>query len=102
MTEWHGETPPLFGELRDERQRQEERFPDQHLPNGTSAMMFKAFEDKARRIVDEAAEQGELSWRQVLTEEFYEACAEEDPTKLRIELIQAAAVCLRWVEDIDR
>jgi hypothetical protein len=31
-----------------------------------------------------------------------EAFAESDPTKLRAELIQVAAICAAWIHDIDQ
>ncbi|NEA21580.1 hypothetical protein G3I70_08560 [Actinomadura bangladeshensis] len=42
------------------------------------------------------------AWDGILLEEVYEALAEEDPVKLRDELIQAAAVAIAWAEAIDR
>lgn len=42
------------------------------------------------------------AWDGVLLEEVYEALAEEDPAKIRAELIQVAAVAATWVEAIDR
>lgn len=42
------------------------------------------------------------AWDGVLLEEVYEALAEEDPAKLRIELVQVAAVATAWIEAIDR
>ncbi|MEV5770115.1 hypothetical protein AB0L49_02425 [Streptomyces antimycoticus] len=42
------------------------------------------------------------AWDGVLLEEAYEALAEEDPARLRAELIQVAAVAVAWVEAIDR
>jgi hypothetical protein len=95
-------TSDVLDEVFSERERQDVRFPDQHLPNGTSAHLFKDEENLARLVTDQAHEQGDLTWRHVLTEEFYEVCAEEDPVKLRVELIQVAAVATRWVEDLDR
>lgn len=86
-----------------ERRRQDARFPNQSLPDGTSdspeATWQRGF-DQAQ--TDQAAESGELTWRHVLQEEVSEAFAEVDQAKLRVELIQVAAVACRWVEDIDR
>ena len=45
---------------------------------------------------------GTVSWEQILTEEWAEALAESDPDALRSELIQVAAVAVKWVEAIDR
>lgn len=43
-----------------------------------------------------------LAWDGILLEEVFEALAESDPTKLRAELVQVAAVCVAWCEAIDR
>jgi hypothetical protein len=89
----------LLAAVRDERIEQERKFPDQHLPNGTGEE-FRALADQARVETDLAAEQGTVTWRHVLTEEFWEALAEEGSTRLRAELIQVAAVALRWAQDL--
>lgn len=41
-------------------------------------------------------------WLPILLEEVFEAGAETDPAKLRDELIQVAAVCAAWINDIDQ
>jgi hypothetical protein len=95
-----------------ELDRAEAKFPGQHLPNGTPVDAERMGLDKAteqarrtsdmyRKITTKAAERGTLTWRHVLAEEFFEALAEHDPLRLRDELVQVAAVCLRWIEDID-
>jgi len=45
---------------------------------------------------------GRVTWRAILEEEVAEAYAETDPEKLRAELVQVAAVAVKWVEAIDR
>lgn len=42
------------------------------------------------------------AWDGILLEEVYEAMAEDDPAKLRAELVQVAAVACAWVQAIDR
>ncbi len=56
----------------------------------------------ARAHAERAAKGGYLTWAHILTEEFYEAMAEEDQARLRAELIQVAAVAVAWIEQIDR
>ena len=85
-----------------EREYQEVKFPNQHLPNGTDASRYSELEWQAKRIVDLAVECGELTWLHVLDEEVKEAFAETDRAKLRAELIQVIAVAGRWIEDIER
>ena len=45
---------------------------------------------------------GTITFEHILTEEWAEVIAESDPTALRAELIQVAAVAVQWVEAIDR
>jgi hypothetical protein len=96
-------TRHILEEVRVERQRQDARFPDQTLPDGTEAGSFNThMANFAKRITDEAMERGTLTWADVLKEEFREAMAEEDWAALRTELLQVAAVAVRWIEDGDR
>ena len=90
-----------------ERLRQEVKFPEQHLPNVQTPYQprFVAGAMAARQWVDSSAQHGRLSWTDVLVEEVAEAIDEAEAGRvdaLRVELIQVAAVCVRWVEDIDR
>lgn len=85
-----------------ERDKQEEKWGEQHLPDGTygdslSARKANLFRDRC----NSATEDGTLTWRDILLEEVYEALAESDPVKLRNELVQSAAVLVAWIEDID-
>lgn len=88
-----------------ERERQEAKFPNQHIPNFPSKMDFahaRAERDQAQELTDRCAEKGVVTWWHVLREEVFEAFAEEDEVKLRIELKQVMAVAGRWMEDLDR
>lgn len=42
------------------------------------------------------------SWWLILREEVFEAAAEDDPAKLRAELVQVAAVAIKMIDAIDR
>ncbi len=44
---------------------------------------------------------GSITWRDILTEEVFEAYAEKDLEKLRAELIQVAAVAVKMVDAVD-
>lgn len=57
---------------------------------------------RARLTTERAATGGDLSWRTILSEEVFEALAEDDPARLRAELVQVAAVATQWVAAIDR
>ena len=92
----------VYDEIKVERDRAEVKFPDQHLPNGTSNDMWGGIETAAKVVTDSRHKHGGLTWLHVLYEEVCEAFAEEDPAKLRAELVQVAAMSVRWIEDLDR
>ncbi len=56
----------------------------------------------AKEVTDTAAKNGQVTWTDILLEEVFEALAEDDPARLRAELVQVAAVAAQWVEAIDR
>jgi hypothetical protein len=95
------EAARIGGEIAQERVRQVEKFGIQNHPDGTS-------EDNAwmasfsRDACDAATKAGCLTWLDILREETEEAAAEENPEKLRVELLQIAAVAVAWIEDLDR
>jgi hypothetical protein len=85
-----------------ERQRQEAKWGRQNHRNGTG---FPGSENDAkfwRANCDQRHRNGTGTWLDILLEEVYEAAAEDDPQKLRAELIQVAAVAVSWAEAIDR
>lgn len=93
-----------------ERRRQDAKWGQQNHPDGTGPGVYWQFYDYPaaelagiiRRATQEAFAQGKGTWRDILNEEVAEAFAEDDPAKLRAELIQVAAVAAAWVEAIDR
>jgi hypothetical protein len=95
-------TNNVLAEVLSERGAQERQWGSQSHPMGTSVERYAGVADISRSMCDIAARNGNLTWVKILTEEFYEALAEEDPDKLRIELLQVAAVCVQIVEDLDR
>lgn len=95
-------TQTVLADIAAERLRQDEKFPDQHLPNGTQANLYNATVARQKQDMTQAkADRGTVTWLDVLVEEVAEATAEHEPTPLREELIQVAAVCVRWIEDIE-
>lgn len=83
--------------------RNNARWGDQsHLLDGTSEAHFRRAADHHRQQCQTQARYGTVNWGDILLEEVYEALAEEDPVKLRAELVQVGAVALAWVEAIDR
>jgi hypothetical protein len=80
----------------------EDKFGRQYdVPDGTGDAEETFYRDQARLDCQEAFGRGDGTWRHILTEEFYEATAEDDPTALRAELLQVAAVALRWADAIN-
>jgi hypothetical protein len=91
----------ILGEINAERFRQIAKFGEQHREDGTDPD-FRNSADRAREACEIfQGRSGDAPWRLVLTEEFFEALAETDPGALRTELVQVAAVCVAWIEDID-
>jgi hypothetical protein len=85
-----------------ERGRQDDKFGEQHHPDGTEDGIYQTtVADNARTWCQITANTGSVTWRDILNEEIQEAFAEVAPAKLRAELIQSAAVLVAWVEDID-
>lgn len=99
---------PALGEIIEERQRQDDKWGEQNHPDGTGPGHTVAGIDVvelARQVkaeTDAHADAGTLTYAQILLEEVLEAFAEDDPVKLRTELVQSAAVAVAWVEAIDR
>ncbi len=84
-----------------ERGRQDELWGEQNHPDGTG-QQFQSLANASRDLCNGAADSGSLSWQLILMEEVCEAFAESDPSRLREELVQVAAVAMGWVEAIDR
>jgi hypothetical protein len=96
------EDKKILREIFRERMRQDFVFGWQNHPDGTGALSCVLERDKARQGCENAFQRGAGTWMHVLIEEVFEAFAEEDPAKLRAELIQVAAVAAAWIAAIDR
>lgn len=91
----------IIAQVVGERRRQIEKWGNQKHKDGTSAKFgFEAEKAKAA-YSDEKRTNGDVSWRTILHEEVSEAFAEDDPVRLRHELVQVAAVAIAWIEDLD-
>lgn len=84
-----------------ERERQLAKWGEQNHADGTSAEN-EAIADLAKESCETAFAAGRGTWLDILLEEVMEASAEEDEDKLKVELIQVAAVAESWVAAIDR
>jgi hypothetical protein len=108
-------------DISDERVRQDTKWGQQDHLDGTGRHTQPLLADTATGIADDDEAhyirdvlQGRTVWRfdgmadrvgtwgDILLEEVFEAMAEDDPIKLRAELIQTAAVAVAWIESIDR
>lgn len=94
----------VLNDIEDERGRQDARWGEQNHPDRAPGSdphtAYRADYWKAENTL--RVREGRLAWDGILLEEVYEALAEADPVRLREELIQAAAVCVAWVESLDR
>lgn len=98
-------TARVLSEVARERARQDAKWGEQNHPDGTGhAHIPGAIErrEASRRKCDREHHAGRGTFAHILTEEYDEAMAEDDPAALRTELVQVAAVAVAWVEAIDR
>ena len=96
-----------------ERQSQFARYgTNEDLPDGTGpdAKWLITYVDRGAAQVEvdlradyqlREALMGEVSWMHLVREEVAEAFAENDPARLREELIQVAALAVSWIEKLD-
>lgn len=85
-----------------ERAAQDKRWGEQNHPDGTGYGIWVARAEEIKRRAAYQVKNNTLTWQTILYEEVAEAFAESDPIRLREELVQCAAVCVAWIEAIDR
>ncbi len=101
-------TAPILDEVGAERFKQIEKWgvqdhPDVATSESPAYRKFRA--DYAKMKCEAAALGGVVTWHLILKEELAEAveqAALKNMPELRKELVQCAAVCVAWIEDIDR
>lgn len=71
-------------------------------PHPHAAVTMGTFAHTARAVTDSAFRDGYGTWADILLEEVAEALAEDTPAKVRAELIQVAAVAVKFIDAIDR
>ena len=97
----------LFG-VRIEREQQDHKWGEQNHPDGTGSDLqvmgrsAGAWSVLLRQDCQAAADRGDVTWFKVLLEEVFEAGAETDSKRLMEELFQIAAVCVAWIQAINR
>lgn len=114
----------VLEEVAAERARQDAKWGEQNHPDGTGQYPLVNIQVESLALplfagllgnldgptlakvavgaTDRRAGEGAVDWRDILLEEVFEAMAESDPDKIRLELIQVAAVATQWAEAIDR
>ncbi len=104
----------IFNEIRKERAKQEAKWGEQNHPildpiliEKSGQSMCKSYEipseDRARKMVETCAEQGNLTFMHILIEEISEAVScGSNIDELRTELIQSASVLVAMIESLDR
>lgn len=94
---------PALTDVAVERSSQDAKWGEQNHLNGTGPQVAPpGMVEDVRAATEKAFKQGVGSWRHILSEEVMEAFAENDPSLLRQELVQTAAVAVAWIECIDR
>ena len=90
----------ILFDIMDERARQIKMWGVQDLPDFDNTVIrdWKLDEMLLKALNGEEAK----GWNAVLLEEVFEAFATEYEEKLKEELIQVAAVCVAWIENIER
>ena len=114
------QTDEVLVDIRAERRRQDTKWGEQNHPDVDQVLMTReggcspdrmaaeyqvpsAYQ--ARRQCDIAASRGRVTWAHILIEEVaeaLEAATKANPTSLRDELVQVAAVAAGWIECLDR
>lgn len=95
----------VLAEVRAERRRQFDKWGVQNHPSfddDRDLALAKHNERLMKTVVETGVQTGKLLFSDIFLEEVAEALAAENEDELRIELIQAAAAAIAWVEAIDR
>lgn len=78
------------------------RWGDQHHPTGAHRC-YRPLRRILQYLCDRAERRGRKTWRHILVEEVVEALAEPcDKAAMRTELVQAGAVIITMIGDLDR
>lgn len=90
----------IIADIITERRNQDAKFPVSY-PDGTGTDEARRAAELLKSICTDDYEAGRCTFASVLAEEAAEALAEDDRVKLRAELVQVAAVCVKWIQTID-
>lgn len=108
--EWHKnhmrlcKDTDLLDLVREELMRQRKLFGEQNHPSHPHDVpqAMRSTANMMRDICNQKAVEKAVTWSDILAEEFYEALSEPDEEKLKTELVQVAAVCMNWLDCINR
>ena len=94
----------ILQEVSAERDRQEAKWGPQDWPicSKHERTAYRSLVPFMQGECNKAAQDGTLTFRHILAEEYVEAFAESDPIRQREELVQVAAVAVQMIEVIDR
>ena len=98
----------VLADIRAERARQDAKWGEQNHPDGTGPGAMRdrtdagTTADAAKGNCERMFAEGRGTYLDIFYEEVCEAAEEDDPAKLRAELVQVAAVAVAWIEKIDR
>lgn len=92
----------IFQTILDERRRQDDTHGFFDYQDGTGRFDQKERAEYAKRFCDLLAHNGTVTWGDLLSEEVAEVMAESDAALLRTELIQVAALAIKWIQAIDQ
>jgi len=92
----------ILDDIYAERQRQNDKWGEQNHPIGNGQQSDIDLAIRAKETCEEATLRGEVTWRHILNEEIAEIYAETEPSRLREEMIQSAAVIVAMLECLDR
>lgn len=110
---WQVRTINVLEKVFDHRVEQVERYghnddkPDGTGPqvpwlNGVSNLHAADIEAFLRVDYEDAGGDGGVTWMHLVREELAESFAESDPDRLEEELVQVAALCVSWIETIQK
>jgi hypothetical protein len=93
---------PIFSEIVQERMRQHEKWGEQNHPMLNIPFTREAMRNnmKAYKAINDNGKNP--SWFSILMEEVYESFAENEPEKIRAEMLQTSAVAVQIIEYLDR
>ena len=96
----------IYDEIIAERARQDAKWGEQNWPSVDSNEYlrgsWKSKEEIAKILCEAHLKNGSVTFLHIAEEEFCEVAAAPDDVARRAELVQLAAVCVQWIEAIDR